>query len=82
MPNCRLGLHAGSLLIFPLQRSLCGKSGDFVRLLEEHGSPPKVLWLTCGNTSDAALQQILERHLSTALNLFSQGENLVEIGAP
>jgi predicted nuclease of predicted toxin-antitoxin system len=57
------------------------KDSDFIRLLEQQGSPPKVLWLTCGNTSDAALQQILERHLSTALNLLNAGENLVEIGS-
>ena len=58
------------------------KDGDFVRLLEQHGSPPKILWLTCGNTSDAALQEILGRHLSTALTLLDGGEDLVEIGSP
>ena len=58
------------------------KDSDFIRLLEQHGSPPKILWLTCGNTSDAALQQILGRHLSTALGLLDGGEDLVEIGAP
>jgi len=58
------------------------KDGDFVRLLERHGSPPKVLWLTCGNTSDVALQQILATHLSTALDLLKGGEDLVEIGSP
>ena len=58
------------------------KDSDFVRLLERHGSPPKILWLTCGNTAEAALQQILERHLSTALNLLEAGEDLVEIGSP
>jgi predicted nuclease of predicted toxin-antitoxin system len=58
------------------------KDSDFVRLLEKHGSPPKVLWLTCGNTSDAALQQILERNLLTAMNMLDAGEDLVEIGSP
>jgi predicted nuclease of predicted toxin-antitoxin system len=24
------------------------KDSDFVHLLEQHGSPPKILWLTCG----------------------------------
>jgi predicted nuclease of predicted toxin-antitoxin system len=57
------------------------KDGDFVQLLEQKGSPPKLLWLTCGNTSDAALQQILLRHLSTALALLDAGEDLVEIGS-
>ena len=58
------------------------KDSDFVKLLERHGSPPKVIWLTCGNTSEAALQQILALHLSTALGLLSGGEELVEIGSP
>jgi len=58
------------------------KDSDFIRLLEQHGSPPKILWLTCGNTSDAALQEILGRHLSTALSLLDGGEDLVEIGLP
>jgi len=57
------------------------KDNDFIRLLEERGCPPKVIWLTCGNTSDAALQEILKRHLSTALSLLNDGTNLVEIGS-
>ncbi len=57
------------------------KDSDFVRLLEQHGSPPKILWLTCGNTSNAALQKILGQHLSTALGLLAGGEDLVEIGS-
>ena len=58
------------------------KDVDFVRLLEQQGSPPKILWLTCGNTSEAALQQILSKHLSAALALLDGGEDLVEIGPP
>lgn len=58
------------------------KDSDFIRLLEQHGSPPKILWLTCGNTSDAALQELLGRHLATALSLLDGGEDLVEIGSP
>lgn len=58
------------------------KDSDFVRILEQQGSPPKVLWLRCGNTSEAALQQILAQHLSTALTLLDGGEDLVEIGSP
>ena len=56
------------------------KDQDFIRLLDLHGSPPKILWLTCGNTSDQSLQQILERQLMTALELLESGEDLVEIG--
>ena len=35
------------------------KDSDFLDLLDRHGPPPQVLWLTCGNTSNARLKQIL-----------------------
>jgi predicted nuclease of predicted toxin-antitoxin system len=57
------------------------KDIDFIILLERHGSPPKIIWLTCGNTSDAALRQILTTTFQEALRLFESGENLVEIGS-
>ena len=57
------------------------KDSDFVRLLEEHGPPPKVIWLTCGNTSNARLKQILTETLEKALELLQTGERLVEISA-
>ena len=56
------------------------KDVDFVRLLERLGSPPKLLWLTCGNTSEAALQGLLENHFREALDMLLAGEDLVEIG--
>ena len=56
------------------------KDSDFVELLERHGSPPKILWLTCGNTSDTALRQIFTTHFPEALRLFQAGDDLVEIG--
>jgi predicted nuclease of predicted toxin-antitoxin system len=59
---------------------LLTKDTDFVHLLERHGSPPKILWLTCGNTSELALRQLLEKHLLVAVELLESGESLVEIG--
>ena len=57
------------------------KDNDFIKLLDELGAPPKVIWLTCGNTSNARLIEILEQHLETALELLEGGEHLVEISA-
>jgi predicted nuclease of predicted toxin-antitoxin system len=57
------------------------KDSDFVRLLEEYGPPPKVIWLTCGNTSNARLKEILTETLEKALKLLQAGERLVEINA-
>ena len=55
------------------------KDDDFVRLLEQFGPPPQVLWITCGNTSNARPRSILQHMLPSALRSFEQGENLVEI---
>ena len=58
------------------------KDSDFVELLERHGPPPKIIWLTCGNTSDAALRKILTANFQEALRLLDSGDELVEIGTP
>jgi predicted nuclease of predicted toxin-antitoxin system len=57
------------------------KDSDFVRLLEEYGPPPKVIWLTCGNTSNARLKEILAETFEKAMELLEAGEQLVEISA-
>ena len=58
------------------------KDNDFLDLLERHGSPPKIIWLTCGNTSEAALREIFTAHFPEALRLLDAGDDLVEIGTP
>ncbi|BAZ68066.1 hypothetical protein NIES4106_28240 [Fischerella sp. NIES-4106] len=55
------------------------KDSDFVDLVERLGSPPKIIWLTCGNTSNAKLREILSATLLKALELLNTGESLVEI---
>lgn len=55
------------------------KDSDFVDLIDRLGSPPQIIWLTCGNTSNARLCEILTKTLPTALELLRAGEQLVEI---
>ena len=55
------------------------KDEDFRLLVERLGPPPQVLWVTCGNTSNARLCEILTKHLPSALELLQRGEPLVEI---
>ncbi|MDT5268459.1 MAG: hypothetical protein QOH49_645 [Acidobacteriota bacterium] len=55
------------------------KDIDFVRLLKELGPPPQVIWLTCGNTSNARLRQILTKALPGAMSLLNSGQPMVEI---
>ena len=55
------------------------KDRDFLDLQDRFGSPPQVLWLTCGNTSNVQLHQILQETLPIALDMLEKGEALVEI---
>ena len=55
------------------------KDSDFLNLLDRHGPPPQVLWLTCGNTSNARLKEILAATPSEAIALLEADEKLIEI---
>ena len=61
--------------------TLITKDSDFVRLLEKFGPPPRVIWLTFGNTSNARLKKIFAQTLTRALDLIQAGEVVVEISA-
>ncbi len=56
------------------------KDYDFVDLLIRLNSPPKIIFLTCGNTSNAVMKEVFSLRLKEALNLLSSAENdIVEI---
>jgi predicted nuclease of predicted toxin-antitoxin system len=55
------------------------KDSDFLYLLERFGPPPQVIWMTCGNTSNAVLKRILSSALPQVLRLLEAGERLVEV---
>ncbi|MEH2010069.1 DUF5615 family PIN-like protein [Nostoc sp.] len=55
------------------------KDSDFADLVDRFGTPPQVIWLTCGNTSNDRLKEILNSTLPEALELLQSGEALVEI---
>ena len=57
------------------------KDSDFVSLLDRFGPPPQIIWVTCGNTSNARLKEILTGTLPKALELLASGEALIEISA-
>jgi len=56
------------------------KDSDFVDLVQRLGTPPQLLWVTCGNMSNARLQDVFEKTLPQALSLFREGRSVVEIG--
>lgn len=55
------------------------KDSDFIDLVCRLGSPPQILWLTCGNVTNRNLQQLLRATLPDALEQLRQGEMIVEI---
>ena len=55
------------------------KDSDFLQLLDRFGSPPKIIWLTCGNTTNENLKIILSKTLRNAIDLLNSGEEIVEI---
>ena len=75
--------EAKHLLIFHAAREtgtvVMSKDSDFVMLLERFGPPPQVLWVTCGNTSNARMREILLKSFPEARARLEQGEPLVEI---
>lgn len=58
------------------------KDSDFVDLVNRLGPPPQVVWIRCGNTSNAQMRLILSSTLSAVVDLLQQGERLVEISGP
>ena len=55
------------------------KDSDFLHFLERFGPPPQVIWLTCGNTSNAFLRGLLRDSWSHIDALLRAGEALIEI---
>ncbi len=55
------------------------KDSDFIDLVCRLGSPPQILWLTCGNVTNRNLRKLLTATLPDALEQLRQGEMIVEI---
>ena len=80
-----LGLrHAEDAVIFERARSagavVVSKDSDFVDLVLRHGPPPQIVWLTCGNTSNAYLRTLFSNTWPRVATLLAANEPLVEIG--
>jgi predicted nuclease of predicted toxin-antitoxin system len=59
--------------------SILTKDRDFVELVHRYGTPPRVIWITCGNTSNREMMRVLETTLERACELLASGEAMVEI---
>lgn len=78
-------LGADGTVIFEAARSggaavVVTKDDDFVQLLEQRGTPPQIVWVTCGNVRNAALRAVVMPVWPQVAALLAAGEPLVEIG--
>ncbi|WP_328774731.1 DUF5615 family PIN-like protein [Deinococcus aquaedulcis] len=55
------------------------KDADFLERVRRLGTPPQLLYVTCGNTSKARLMTVFERHFAQAHALLEAGEPVVEL---
>ena len=81
-----LGLrHAEDAAVFHQAREagtgtvVMTKDEDFVDLVERLRVPPQVLWVRCGNMSNARFKSVLLGTLRDAIALLENGEPIVEI---
>lgn len=83
-PVRELGLReAEDSVIFAAARAagavVLTKDADFVDLLSRNGPPPQLLWLTCGNTSNAALRRLLIAAWPRVVEWLDRHEPLIEL---
>lgn len=55
------------------------KDDDFLKMVNQYGPPPYIILITCGNTSNARMREILSQYLLPVINLIKGGEALIEI---
>ena len=58
------------------------KDSHFIDLVLRLGSPPQIVLLTMGNTSNSELKAILSQSFSKVLALLDTGEAFVELSTP
>lgn len=80
-----INLHqASDLEIFmaarAAQATVITKDADFIDLLDQHGPPPQVVLVTCGNTSNVRLRRLIESAWPAVLSMLERGEPLIELG--
>jgi len=59
---------------------IMSKDSDFLKLIDQYGIPPHIIWITCGNTSNTRMRDVLEKSLDKVVELIRAGEPVVEIG--
>lgn len=58
---------------------IISKDSDFVEMVLRLGTPPQLLWVTCGNVTNRRLQNLLTQVFPKAQQLLTAGEAVVEL---
>jgi predicted nuclease of predicted toxin-antitoxin system len=64
---------------------IISKDSDFVDMVSRYGTPPQLLWVTCGNVTNHRLQEVFRNAGGAAINCSKSGRQLlkfVEAGSP
>lgn len=59
---------------------IISKDSDFVELVSRYGTPPQLIWVTCGNVTNRQLQIVFNKTFAASLELLAAGQVMVEIG--
>jgi predicted nuclease of predicted toxin-antitoxin system len=59
---------------------IISKDSDFVELVSRYGTPPQLIWVTCGNVTNRQLQMVFNNTFAASLELLAAGQVMVEIG--
>ena len=62
-----------------LRAVIVSKDSDFVDLVNRLGAPPQLIWVTCGNRSNAFMKELLIAAFPLAIEVIRSGEPIVEI---
>lgn len=57
------------------------KDADFLVLVDRHGPPPRIIWLTCGNSTNDRLRELIEKHRAILYDWLVGDAPLIEIGS-
>ena len=56
------------------------RTADFAALVATYGAPPQVVLVTCGNTTNERLRELIVTAWPTVQEMLERGEPLVELG--
>jgi predicted nuclease of predicted toxin-antitoxin system len=55
------------------------KDSDFVDMVSRYGTPPQLLWITCGTVTNRRLQEVFRNAGRVTIKLLEDGQAIVEI---